>query len=85
MKNNILNLEEDIKVYVLDELDYKNKKYVFTIQLDENGEPIEENVHVLEVTVLNEKLIAKQIEDFEISSIVSNMFLARLKQENNER
>lgn len=84
MKDNILKLEEDTRVYVLDELEYKNKKYIFTIQLDENNEPIEENVNALEVYVEDNNLIAKKIEDFEISSIVSNMFLARLKKDNNE-
>jgi len=82
MKNYIIKLEDDIKAYVLDELEYNHQKYIFAIQLDENGDPIEENTHVLQVYVESDKLIAKKIDNFEVASIVSNMFIARLQLEN---
>lgn len=77
MKNNVITLNENVKCCVVDELDYKSKKYIFCIQIDENDEMIENATHVFEVVVKDDKLITKVIEDFEVASIVTNMFLAR--------
>ena len=82
MKDNVITLNEDIKCFVSDELTYKNKKYIFCIQLDENEELIENAVHVFEVAVKDDKLITKAIEDFEIASVVNNLFIARQMKEN---
>ena len=82
MKDNVIELNNNIKCYVNDELTYKNKKYIFCIELDENETLINDSVHVLEVSVKDNELITKPIEDFEISSVVNNLFLARLKMEN---
>ena len=81
MKNNVITLNENVKCYVLDEIDYKGKKYIFCIQIDENDEMIENATYVFEVTVSDDKLITKAIEDFEIASVVNNMFIARAIQE----
>lgn len=77
MKGYILNLSGDVKAYVLDELEYKNNKYIFVVELDENGEPIKENVQSLQVVYNNDKLLTKPIEDFEVLSVVNNLFLTR--------
>lgn len=77
MKDNVITLNGNVKCYVADELEYKNKKYIFCLQLDENDEMIENATHVFEVTVKDDKLITKAIEDFEIASVVNNMFIAR--------
>lgn len=77
MKDNVITLNGNIKCYVVDELTYKNKKYIFCLQLDENDEMVENATHVFEVAVKDDKLITKAIEDFEIASVVNNMFLAR--------
>lgn len=81
MKDNVITLNETTKCYVVDEITYKNKKYIFCFQLDENDEMIENSTFVFEVTVNNDKLITKPIEDFEIASVVNNMFIARAIQE----
>lgn len=83
MKDNIITLNENARCYVADEMTYKNKKYIFCVQLDENDELIEEKVHVFEVAVKDDKLITKVIEDFEISSIVNNLFIARQMENKN--
>lgn len=83
MKDNIITLNNDIKCYVIDELTYKNKKYIFSLEIDENEEMIENAVHVFEVAIKDNKLITKNIEDFEISSIVNNLFIARQMENKN--
>ena len=82
MKDNVITLNENVKCFVADELTYKNKKYIFCIQLDENEELIENAVHVFEVAVSDDKLITKAIEDFEVASVVNNLFIARQIKEN---
>ena len=82
MKDNVITLNNNIKCFVADELTYKNKKCIFCIQLDENEELIENAVHVFEVAVKEDNLITKAIEDFEIASIVNNLFIARQMKEN---
>lgn len=83
MKGNVITLNGNIKCCVVDELNYKNRKFIFCLQLDENDDMIENATHVLEVTVKKDKLMANKINDFEIASVVNNMFLARAVNESN--
>lgn len=81
MKDNVITLNGKTKYCVVDELDYKGKKYIFCFELDENDDMVENATYVFEVTVSGDKLITKTIEDFEVASVVNNMFLARAIQE----
>ncbi len=78
MKDYVIKLANNAKAYVLDELEYKNKKYIFAVELDSNDEPIQSNVHVLEVVINGNTLTTKTIEDFEVASVVNNLFLTRV-------
>lgn len=81
MKDNVIRLNDDTKCYILDEMIYKNKKYVYCVEIDSNDELIKENMYVLEIIVRDDKLMTKEIEDLEIASAVTNMFLARAIEE----
>lgn len=81
MKDYIINLSGNLKAYVLDELEYKDNKYIFVVELDESGNPIKENVHALQVIIENDKLLTKSIEDFEIASVVNNLFITKAASE----
>lgn len=81
MKDNIIRIEDDSIHYVADELIYKNKKYIYCFEVDSNDELIKENINIMEVTVKNDKLIIKEIEDLETVSTITNLFLARNIQE----
>ena len=78
MKDKVLKLTDNIKIYVIDEMNYKEKKYIFSFEVDNNDELLEDKVHVLEVSITNNDLILNEIEDFEVASVVNNLFLARL-------
>ena len=69
------------KYYVLDELEYKNGKYIFCAETDEKEEELIGNYTVLEVKFKNDDLCIEGIKDFEIASVVNNLFLARLDNE----
>lgn len=80
MKDKVISLGNE-KYYVLDELLYKNNRYIFCAECDEKEEELIGNYSVLEVKINNEDLVVQSIKDFEIASVVNNMFLARLQNE----
>ena len=81
MKDDVITLNGNVKCYVLDELNYKEKRYIFCVQIDENDEMIENSTSVFEVLIKDDKLITKAVEDFEVASVVNNLFMARTIQE----
>ena len=77
MKDKVISTKDNLRMYVLDELEYKNKKYIMCIGVDENDEIIDTNPHIYEVSVEENNLVTSDVTDFEIASVVNNMFLAR--------
>lgn len=77
MKDYVIKLDNGAKAYILNELEYKNKKYIFVVELNELDEPIKTNVHSLEVQLKGDKLITKTISDFETASVINNLFLSK--------
>lgn len=78
MKDKVLKLNDNQRVYIIDELNYQEKKYVFAFEVDETDNLLEDRPHTLEVVIENDSLILNEIEDFEIASIINNMFITRL-------
>lgn len=78
MKDKVIKVGTE-NYYVLDELEYKGKKYIYCIECDKTVEEVTENYLVLEVRVQNEDLIVDNINDYEIQSVVNNLFLARIQ------
>lgn len=85
MKGKILELNDGIEYYVLDELDYNNKKYVFTSPYNQKNETIdEENFLVVEIKINKDKLIVNDINDSNEALNISNMFLEKMAANSNE-
>ena len=78
MKDKVLRMNDNQRVYVVDELNYEDKKYIFAFEIDDNDDLLEDKPHTLEVLIENDSLILNEIENFEIASIVNNMFITRL-------
>ena len=78
MKDKVLKLTDNIKIYVIDEMNYKDKKYIFAFEVTDNDDLIEDKPYILEVVITNDNLTLNEIEDFETASIVNNLFLARM-------
>ena len=81
MKDKVIGLKNDVKAYVLDELDYNNRKFIFVIELDKEDNPIDDSYKQLELKIINDELIIDDIDDFEIASVVNNLFLSRMANE----
>lgn len=77
MKDKVIKNSDGTRLYVLDELDYKNKKYIMGTLVSETDEVIPNSVKILEVLKEEDNTYTKEIEDFEIASVVNNMFLVR--------
>ena len=83
MKDKIFNLDNGKSLYVLEELEYKNQKFVFGTEVDKENEELKDNYIVLEVKITDaDKLRLEEVSDFETLSVVNNLFLAKLA--NNE-
>ena len=78
MKEKVIKTSDNIKIFVVDELNYNDNKYIFGFEVTENDDVLEDKPHTLEVTIEGDSLILNEIENFEIASVVNNMFLARL-------
>ena len=84
MIDKIIKLTDNTTIYILDEIDYKNRKFIYGVEWDSEKEILKENYFVLEVKVKNESLILDNINDVEIESVVNNIFLYRVKELKND-
>ncbi len=85
MKGKIIELNDGLEYYILDELDYNNKKYIFTSLYNKEQETIDESNFVVVETKINEdKLIINDINDQNEAAIISNMFLEKMASQPNE-
>lgn len=84
MIDKIIKLTDNTTIYILDEIDYKNKKFIYGVECDTEKELLKENYFVLEVKVKNDILTLDNINDVEIESVVNNIFLSRVKELKND-
>jgi len=75
----VLKLKNDSKYYVLDELNYEDRKFVFTVECDLENVSYIENYLILEIVIDSNKLIVKNIEDVNILENITKLFLTRVK------
>lgn len=80
MKDKVIKFNNE-KYYVIDELLYKDRSFIFCAECDSTGDDITGNYSVLEVKFSGNDLVVDNINDFEIASVVNNLFLAKLNTE----
>ena len=80
INNKIIEISEKLKYYVIENIEYKGKKYILTTQYDENQNTINENeYHVMELDLENNNLKIKQIKDKNIANIVIKKLIEKTK------
>lgn len=80
LKNKIVVLNDNKEYYVLDELDYHGKKYLFLSLYHVNDESIDENqFSVVELKLENANLTFHDIENQNEAEKISAMFLEKMK------
>ena len=80
MKNKVLTLKNDVQIYVVDEVIYKNHRYVYGLQCDNKLGELSNNHLVLEAKINAGKLVLDNINDFGTASIINNIFLSRFRE-----
>lgn len=78
MKDKVIRLK-DSDYYIIDELEYKEKKYIMCVECNFDQSEVLSNYIIMELFVKDNKIMVDDIKDFEIQSIVNNLFLANLK------
>lgn len=79
MKNKVLTLKNDIQIYVVDEVIYKNHRYVYGLQCDNKLGEISNNHILLEAKINDGRLVVDNIDDFATASVINNIFLSRFR------
>ena len=79
MIDRIIVLDDKTNIYILDEIEYKNQKFVYGVECEFSRKNINENCYILQVDMDDNKILLKDIEDFETMSVVNNIFLSRIK------
>lgn len=81
MKNNIIEIEEGLECYVLDEIIEDDNHYIYCVQSDEENDKIFENYLICKVTIdLDDNHYIEKITDKDTFERISNLFIERLKE-----
>lgn len=81
MKNKIVTLESNVTIYIADEVNYQNKKYVYGLQYDKLSENITEKYYILEVVINDNKISLSNIENAELKQSLYAIFTKRQLEE----
>lgn len=82
IKDKIIEMDNGKNYYILEEVSYNGKKYLLSAECYlEKDEINEEDYIVMEMVVENEELKINQIKDNELSNIVTNMLINKVRNE----
>ena len=80
MKEKIISISSGEQYYILEELNYQDKKYVLGAQCDVEKEQIEEQELVLfNVDIKSEDLVINNVNDQQLAEIVTGKILDKIK------
>ena len=82
MKNKVLTLKDKTQLYIVDEITYKNHRYIYGMQCDNKAGTISNTHMVLEANINQGKLVIDNINDFATASVINNIFISRSMKEN---
>ena len=82
VKDKIIELENGINYYVIEEVDYNDKKYILAAMCDlEKEEVQEEDYIVMEIKIEDDALVTKNIHDDNIARIVTEKLIKKVRAE----
>lgn len=80
VKDKVIQMDNGKDYYVLEEVEYNNKKYILTLECNLEQDTInEEDYLVMQLDIKNEDLHIKKITDNNIATIVTTMLLNKIK------
>lgn len=82
IKDKIIEMDNGKNYYILEEVSYNGKKYLLSAECNlEKDEINEEGYIVMEMIIENEELKINQIKDNELTNIVTNMLINKVRNE----
>lgn len=79
MKEKLINLENGQSVCVLDELNYNEKKYILTVECNTVTNEILNRYKIYELALTDNSLTLNTINNKDVLSSVTKMFLDNIK------
>ncbi len=81
MIDKVITLENGLEYYVLDEMSYEGKNYLFGLQVDNEKEGITNNYIIVESKKdINGNITLIDIDNVQVLETVGNLFTERLNQ-----
>ena len=82
IKNRIIQMENGRNYYVLEEVEYNNKKYVLSVECDLDEDDIEEDDYlIMEVALSGNDIVIKNVNSEKVAKIVSSILLEKIQKD----
>ena len=82
IKNRIIQMENGLNYYVLEEVEYNNKKYVISVECDLDKDDIEEDDYlIMEVALSGNDIVIKNVNSEKVAKIVSSILLEKIQKD----
>ena len=82
IKNRIIQMENGRNYYVLEEVEYNNKKYVLSVECDLDKDDIEEDDYlIMEVALSGNDIVIKNVNSEKVAKIVSSILLEKIQKD----
>ena len=82
IKNRIIQMENGRNYYVLEEVEYNNKKYVLSVECDLDKDYIEEDDYlIMEVALSGNDIVIKNVNSEKVAKIVSSILLEKIQKD----
>lgn len=82
IKDKIIKTNE-INYYILEEIEYDNKKYVMAAECNLEKDTFnDEKYIIMEIKIENNELITADIEDMDLASTIANLLIEKIKNSN---
>ena len=79
LKDKVVQDENGIQYYVLEELVHNNKKYIMALECDLDNDLVNKDDYViLEVVVNNDDLVLKNIDNDELIKVLVGLFFNKI-------
>lgn len=80
LKDRVIYLNNNNSYYILEEIEYDYKKYVFAAKCDLEKETINEDEYVVkEIKLVNNELVTENILDDNLALCVTNLLLEKIR------
>jgi len=82
IKDKVITMENGQSYYIIEEVEYNNKKYILSLECDLDKDTVNEDDYlVMELELTNDDFIIRNIQDDETAKVVANMLLMKLQKE----